>query len=307
MNKAKSEHFTHYDSQSKLINLNPELNLFKEQINSKVKPKLLRQAQAENPSSSHSFTEFVEDKRKLSQQCSIDLHNETKMIRQPATQSSLDESRTRTSRKYFNIALSLFKFQSRSSQKAKSDESGEEENMANSIAANTNKSQSSVSIAEHSNGSEKPDPYILGIHIHNTDRKLKGPRSIVHPMVKVHVIDINTGCYLLKRHANRDVASFYETVHSKINYILPIMTQSCDLVQRIRYPRYPIWEELLLYNEDYSHFLQPNVIIFFAVSFNLFLTLFSLLYFFSFIFYLALTFVCLFSTKYSSKTFDAVR
>jgi hypothetical protein len=108
---------------------------------------------------------------------------------------------------------------------------------------------------------------ILGIHIHNTDRKLKCAKLVLHPVIKVHVIDIKTGKYLKKKHPRRNVTSYYENHNriSSLEYILPIMTQPCDLVQYIRYPRAPIWEELLLYNEDYDYFLRNEVIFFFEV------------------------------------------
>lgn len=103
---------------------------------------------------------------------------------------------------------------------------------------------------------------ILGIHIHNTDRKLKSSKLVLHPVVKVHVMSISTGRYLVKKHTGRNVVSYYETV----DYILPIMTAPCDLVKYIRYPRAPIWEELLVYNEDYDYFLREDVILIFEVS-----------------------------------------
>lgn len=108
---------------------------------------------------------------------------------------------------------------------------------------------------------------IFGIHIHNTDRKLKSCKLVLHPVIKVHVVDIKTGRYLSKKHPKQNVVSYYENRNrTEIDYILPIMTQPCDLVKYIRYPRAPIWEELLLYNEDYDHFIKPEVIIFFEVS-----------------------------------------
>ncbi|RWS05523.1 jouberin-like protein, partial [Dinothrombium tinctorium] len=106
---------------------------------------------------------------------------------------------------------------------------------------------------------------IFGVHIHNTDRKLKTSQTVLCPAVKVHIIDSKTGNYLLKRDANRNVVSYYENKNEKVNYIMPMMTQPCDLVNRIRYPRYPIWEELLVYNEDYSHFIKEDILIFFEI------------------------------------------
>ena len=110
---------------------------------------------------------------------------------------------------------------------------------------------------------------ILGIHIHSTDRKLKCSKLVVHPVIKVHVIDSLTGKYLKKLHPRRNVVSYYENKHSDldgIDYIMPLMTQPCDLLKHARFPRAPVWEELLLYNEDFDHFLHNKVILFFEVT-----------------------------------------
>lgn len=186
--------------------------------------------------------------------------------------------------RYITKTLALLKLQSRFRKSRSEDTGNQSRPMVSPVETGStfisrdsqpNKSCSSVSLyRETTSGpaiNEDQDPFILGIHIHNTDRKLRSSskcKSIVHPVVKVHIIDSSTGVYLVKKHANRDVTSFYETSsgNNKLNFILPVMTQKCDLLSRIRYPRYPIWEELLLYNEDYSYFLRENVIIFFEVK-----------------------------------------
>ena len=40
---------------------------------------------------------------------------------------------------------------------------------------------------------------ILGIHVHRTD-KLKSDFYIAHPLVRLHIIDVETGNYLKKQH-----------------------------------------------------------------------------------------------------------
>ena len=119
---------------------------------------------------------------------------------------------------------------------------------------------------------------ILGIHVHNLDRKIKSNQLIPHPLVKVHVMDCRTGRYLDKKHPSRSVVSYYENSSNQIHYILPVMTQACDLVQYIRYPRAAIWEELLLYNEDYEYFMSNNVLFLFEVLQIRSLILFSCLF-----------------------------
>lgn len=41
------------------------------------------------------------------------------------------------------------------------------------------------------------DDLVLGVYIHRTDR-LKSDILISHPMVKIHVVDLNTGQYVKK-------------------------------------------------------------------------------------------------------------
>lgn len=121
---------------------------------------------------------------------------------------------------------------------------------------------------QEESGSFEHSCNIFGIHIHNTDRKLKCSKLVVHPVIKVHVIDSLTGKYLKKLHPDRNVVSYYENKSDQdgIDYIMPIMTQPCDLLKHVKYPRAPVWEELLLYNEDFDYFLNNRVILFFEVT-----------------------------------------
>ncbi|XP_039767110.1 jouberin isoform X3 [Ornithorhynchus anatinus] len=109
------------------------------------------------------------------------------------------------------------------------------------------------------------DSHVLGIYIHRTDR-LRTNFLISHPMVKIHVIDQNTGTYVKKEHSNRAVSSFYE--QEGVEHILPIMTQPYDF--KYFKSRLPEWEEQIVFNERLNYFLQesedsPIVILFFEI------------------------------------------
>ncbi|KAB1275462.1 Jouberin [Camelus dromedarius] len=109
------------------------------------------------------------------------------------------------------------------------------------------------------------DDLVLGVYIHRTDR-LKSDFMISHPMVKIHVVDENTGQYVKKDDSERPVSSYYEK--ESVDYILPIMTQPYDFKQLKS--RLPEWEEQIIFNENFPYLLRdfdesPKVILFFEI------------------------------------------
>ncbi|KAM5325634.1 jouberin isoform 2-T3 [Glossophaga mutica] len=109
------------------------------------------------------------------------------------------------------------------------------------------------------------DDLVLGVYIHRTDR-LKSDFLISHPMVKIHVVDENTGQYVKKDDSERPVSSFFEK--DNVDYILPIMTQPYDFKQLKS--RLPEWEEQIIFNENFPYLLRdfdesPKVILFFEI------------------------------------------
>ncbi|XP_070413400.1 jouberin isoform X15 [Equus przewalskii] len=109
------------------------------------------------------------------------------------------------------------------------------------------------------------DDLVLGVYIHRTDR-LKSDFMISHPMVKIHVVDENTGHYVKKDDSERPVSSYYEK--ENVDYILPIMTQPYDFKQLKS--RLPEWEEQIIFNENFPYLLRdfdesPKVILFFEI------------------------------------------
>lgn len=115
---------------------------------------------------------------------------------------------------------------------------------------------------------EKPafdDNLVLGVFIHRADR-LKTHLMISHPMVKIHVVDENTGHYVKKEDCHRHVASFYEG--ENVDHILPIMTQPFDFKKNKSIV--PEWQEQIIFNERFGYFVQqneesPKVILFFEI------------------------------------------
>lgn len=109
------------------------------------------------------------------------------------------------------------------------------------------------------------DDLVLGVYIHRTDR-LKSDFMISHPMVKIHVVDENTGQYVKKDDSKRPVSSYFEK--DNVDYILPIMTQPYDFKQLKS--RLPEWEEQIIFNENFPYLLRefnesPKVILFFEI------------------------------------------
>ncbi|KAM4542068.1 jouberin isoform 2-T2 [Odontesthes bonariensis] len=109
------------------------------------------------------------------------------------------------------------------------------------------------------------DSLVLGVFIHRTDR-LRTHLMISHPMVKIHVVDENTGQYVKKENSHRQVSSFYEG--ENVDHILPIMTQPFDFKKNKSI--IPEWREQIIFNERFGHFVQqsdqsPKVILFFEI------------------------------------------
>ncbi|CAJ1074490.1 jouberin isoform X1 [Xyrichtys novacula] len=109
------------------------------------------------------------------------------------------------------------------------------------------------------------DSLVLGVYIHRTDR-LKTDLLLSHPMVKIHVVDENTGQYVKKEDCHRPVSSFYE--QENVDHILPIMTQPFDFKKNKSI--IPEWHEQIIFNERFGYFVEqndesPKVILFFEI------------------------------------------
>ncbi|KAI8787355.1 jouberin [Biomphalaria glabrata] len=105
---------------------------------------------------------------------------------------------------------------------------------------------------------------VLALMIHRTD-KLKNDFYILHPVVRVHVINEETGEYIPKQHQDRAVTFYSETNNQSVKTILPMMTQPFDFKERKS--TIPVWEDLLVFNENFNYFTQhnPKVILLFEL------------------------------------------
>ncbi|KAK4876812.1 hypothetical protein RN001_009318 [Aquatica leii] len=101
---------------------------------------------------------------------------------------------------------------------------------------------------------------IVEIIVHRTDR-LKLDSFVIHPLVKIHIVKITTGEYLLKSDVNRSVMYYYE--NKDIPYITPTLTQPFNLYKN--HSVYPKWEETIVVNEDVTHVVKKDTIIFFEI------------------------------------------
>ncbi|XP_022089435.1 jouberin-like isoform X2 [Acanthaster planci] len=113
----------------------------------------------------------------------------------------------------------------------------------------------------------KDDGRVFGVNVHRSDR-LKTDLYIAHPLVRVHIIDMDTGTYFKKSKLDRAVTSYYENQNDKVDYILPVLTQPFDFKKRKSI--IPCWDEQLIFNESYNYLIQsdesaPKAIIFFEI------------------------------------------
>ncbi|XP_057305482.1 jouberin-like [Hydractinia symbiolongicarpus] len=111
------------------------------------------------------------------------------------------------------------------------------------------------------------DGLLLCIIIHKADQ-LRPDSRVHHPVIRVHVVNMETGQYIKKTSSTRNVTSIFESKNEKVDYVLPMMTKPFDFMKNRSFT--PYWEETLIYNDVYSYFLQreehdPPVIVFFEL------------------------------------------
>ncbi|CAH0546272.1 unnamed protein product [Brassicogethes aeneus] len=102
--------------------------------------------------------------------------------------------------------------------------------------------------------------YITEIVVHKTD-KLLIKSFLIHPVVKIHIVNIKTGKYYSKSNKSRSVIFYYE--NQETDYIQPILTHAYDLQEKRTL--YPSWEEIITINEDFEYLANSDVIYFFEI------------------------------------------
>ena len=103
---------------------------------------------------------------------------------------------------------------------------------------------------------------VFGVFVHYADC-LKLDFFVLHPVIRVSLVDLSTGKFISKSDKNRKVTSYYEGSH--VSNIVPLMTQPYDFKQKRSIV--PRWEELLLFNEDpdYLTSMEASFGIFFEI------------------------------------------
>ena len=103
---------------------------------------------------------------------------------------------------------------------------------------------------------------------------------MLHPFVRVHIVDMNTGKYLAKEESdqpgiyNKESCNFWkmtqegENVEKKplkgeVNFLLPFSTKMFDM--RISGVNFCEWNEEFIVNEYASNLLRENVVILFEI------------------------------------------
>lgn len=111
---------------------------------------------------------------------------------------------------------------------------------------------------------------------------LEMDQNVLHPFVRVHIVDLNTNKYLQKSNkdmpgiANKESCNFFrielesdtdkETKvpeYTEVNFFLPFSTRMFDL--RVKGNNYCEWNEEFIINENLDKIFQPNVAIMFEV------------------------------------------
>lgn len=118
---------------------------------------------------------------------------------------------------------------------------------------------------KQANETKEKDPYILAIIIHESGR-FRTDINLYHPLIKIHLVDLNNnGQYIRKLDKNRHVNCFYEKNNSNTDYIMPVLTTPFDF--KANKSLVPKWDEILLFNESYEHFIKdnPNTLILFEI------------------------------------------
>ena len=108
----------------------------------------------------------------------------------------------------------------------------------------------------------RPRGDVFGVFVHYSDC-LKLNLHVMHPVVKVSLVDLSTGWLLSKSDRRQKVSSYYET--EKVRNVVPLMTQPFEF--RHQKSIVPRWEELLLFNDDFEYFVSfgANLCVFFEI------------------------------------------
>jgi hypothetical protein len=97
---------------------------------------------------------------------------------------------------------------------------------------------------------------VLGVSIHRCS-PLQPHRLLQHPLVKIHIVDGESGLYVSSTSRKTSKA-----VSTRLNYVAPTATQACSLNKK---KPIPVWEEMITIKELTTASLAPSTILFFEV------------------------------------------
>ena len=112
---------------------------------------------------------------------------------------------------------------------------------------------------------------VLGTGILNMDQ------HVLHPFVRIHIVDLNTNKYLAKSDihdpgvTNLESVSFFKVsenqpktaMKSAVDFILPMSTKMYDL--RIKGVNFCEWNESFVINEKAANLFRPNILFLFEI------------------------------------------
>lgn len=126
-------------------------------------------------------------------------------------------------------------------------------------------------------------PLVMQVKVRGCDAPLMDP-YVLHPVVRVHVVDATTGRYLAKENPKRGVTSAHEAgtlalpapgagaagqklSSVYVNHVLPMMTSGSQIARGrvIESDAAPQWDEDLIFDQKYAEFLRPEVLLLFEV------------------------------------------
>lgn len=122
----------------------------------------------------------------------------------------------------------------------------------------------------HNTGSDRvqdtdDDTHIMGITVHGTDCLIPDVR-LIHPLIQLHIVDMETGQYMKKSDKLKSAVSYYENLNENVNHIMPLQTQPAYYPNGMHRDLSVSWEEQLVINERLSYFTDnPNTILLFEL------------------------------------------
>ena len=119
--------------------------------------------------------------------------------------------------------------------------------------------------------------YALKLNVNSTGI-LEMDQYVLHPFVRVHVVDLNTNKYLAKSDvtqpgvANKESVNFFKLekeakekkpLQSPVDFFLPMSTKMYDM--RVKGVNFCEWNEEFIINEKIQNLMKPNIILLFEI------------------------------------------